>query len=156
MSYLKVLDSRGNRIPIRALREGYEGAAVGRRMRTWGLGNIGPNAILTSTLGALRARSRELARNNPNAEAGVQGFVANLTGTGIAYTEADLATVKAAILALATGQRVVTVTAADGRSMTWAQSDMDKLRGLLSEIESDIASVSGRRRYVLTTTSKGL
>lgn len=74
----------------------------------------------------------------------------------MAYTEADRETVKAAILALATGQRVVTITAADGRSTTWAQSDMDKLRGLLSEIERDIASVSGRRRYVLTTTSKGL
>ena len=83
MSYLKVLDSRGNRIPIRALGEGYEGAAVGRRMRTWGLGNIGPNAVLSSTLGTLRARSRELARNNPNAEGGIQSFVANLTGTGI-------------------------------------------------------------------------
>lgn len=74
----------------------------------------------------------------------------------MAYTEADRAAVKAAILALATGERVVSVSAADGRSTMWAQSDMDKLRGLLSEIERDIASVSGRRRYVLTTSSKGL
>ena len=74
----------------------------------------------------------------------------------MAYTEADRAAVKAAILALATGERVVTVTAADGRSTTWAQSDLDKLRVLLSEIEADISSSSGRRRHVYTTTSKGL
>ncbi|MCE5334395.1 MAG: phage portal protein [Desulfobacteraceae bacterium] len=43
----------------------------------------GPNMAVSSSLASLRARSRELTRNNLNAQAGVESYVSNLIGTGI-------------------------------------------------------------------------
>jgi hypothetical protein len=71
------------------------------------------------------------------------------------YTVADLESAKAALLALAQGARVASVGAAD-RSVQYQQADMDKLRALIADMEASIQSSEGRRRFVLTTTGKGL
>jgi lambda family phage portal protein len=81
--HLRILDSRGNKIPITALVGQYEGAATGRRMSTWGTAAIGPNASLYSSLRNLRSRSRELIRNNPLVDGGVDSDAANIIGSGI-------------------------------------------------------------------------
>jgi lambda family phage portal protein len=83
MSFLKVVDSRGNPIPSRALESAYEGAATGRRMNTWGLSSSGPNTNLFSSLRSLRSRSRTLIRNNPLADGAVGTWAANVIGSGI-------------------------------------------------------------------------
>lgn len=61
----------------------FEGAAVGRRMGLWGMNLSGPNVAVQSSMHALRSRSRELVRNNPWADSGVDSLVSNLIGTGI-------------------------------------------------------------------------
>ena len=81
--YLKIVDARGDRIPIHALGGDYEGASMGRRMSTWGVSTRGPNNTLYTSLNRLRARSRELIRNHPLMDGGVDTFVANLIGSGI-------------------------------------------------------------------------
>ena len=73
----------------------------------------------------------------------------------MAYTETDLANVTAAIIAPAKGERVVSVTAGN-RTVQYALTDLDKLRALKSEIETELGSSAGRWCFVLTTTSKGL
>ena len=83
MSYLKVVDSRGEKIPFSALQLPYEGAATGRRMSSWGTSTMGPNASLYGSLNRLRSRTRELIRNNPLVDGSVDTFVSNLVGTGI-------------------------------------------------------------------------
>ena len=80
MRYLKVLDHHGNRIPTMALGP-YEAAGFGRRLSTWGTSSAGPNSALFSSLSTLRARSRELTRNNPIADGAIDSFVSNLIGT---------------------------------------------------------------------------
>ena len=86
MRYLKVLDHRGEKIPIsRFMAAGdYEGAGTGRRMSNWGLSSTGPNTALFSSLNSLRSRSRELVRNDPQIDGGMDTLVANIVGTGIA------------------------------------------------------------------------
>lgn len=82
--YLKIVDSRGRQIPMSALYEGgYEGASSGRRMSTWGTSTAGPSSAIFSSLNTLRSRSRELIRNNPLVDGGVDSYVANLIGSGI-------------------------------------------------------------------------
>ena len=64
------------------------------------------------------------------------------------YTSADLAAVKAAIVQLATGARVVTVTYAGPpqRSVEYATVDLDKLRALQAEIQREINGTPTYRR----------
>ena len=81
--YLKIIDSNGDRIPVSAVAGAYEAASSGRRLSTWGTSTAGPNSAIFSSLSTLRARSRELTRNNPNAFAAIDSFVSNLIGTGI-------------------------------------------------------------------------
>ena len=73
----------------------------------------------------------------------------------MSYTETDLENVKTAILELATGKRVVEVSI-NGNSTRYANTDIEALKSLLSEIRAELQSASGRRRFALTTTSKGL
>jgi hypothetical protein len=73
----------------------------------------------------------------------------------MAYTQADLDNVTAAIVALARGERVVSVTAGS-RTVQYAQADMDRLRALQAEMKAEIGATAGRQRFVLTSTSKGL
>ena len=73
----------------------------------------------------------------------------------MAYTQTDLESVEQAIIALASGERVVAVEIDDKR-IEYSRADLDKLRKLRLEIMSELQSASGRKRFVLTTTSKGL
>lgn len=73
----------------------------------------------------------------------------------MAYTQVDLDSVTAAIIALARGERVVSVTAGS-RTVQYAQADMDRLRALQAEMKAEIGAMAGRQRFVLTSTSKGL
>lgn len=81
MAYLKILDSRGQK--IRAAYTGFEGAGSGRRLSTWGTTTAGPNHTLFSSLGNLRARSRELSRNDPQVDGALDCLVSNIVGMGI-------------------------------------------------------------------------
>ena len=80
---LKIVDQFGRGIPTMALVSEFEGAASGRRMGTWGTSSAGINSTLYSSLSNLRARSRELRRNNPLIDGGVDTYAANLIGNGI-------------------------------------------------------------------------
>lgn len=83
-SYLKIVDHRGRAIPKRASSTPvFEGAAHGRRMGDWGGSTAGPDAALFGSLNTLRSRSRQLVRNDPFADGGMDTLVANLVGTGI-------------------------------------------------------------------------
>lgn len=61
----------------------YEGAAGGRRLGVWGAPFTGPNAELDGSIQTLRARSRDVIRNNPHASSAIESYVANIIGTGI-------------------------------------------------------------------------
>jgi lambda family phage portal protein len=80
-----LLDAYGNKIPMRASSSsgGFNGASYTRRLGTWGTSSLGPNSVLYSNLNTLRARSRELARNDPTVSGGIDTLVANLIGNGI-------------------------------------------------------------------------
>lgn len=72
----------------------------------------------------------------------------------MAYTAEDLQRVRQAILALASGERVTSVTR-DGRTVQYAVADLDKLRALESEIVGALGPAR-RSRTRLTVTTKGL
>lgn len=61
----------------------YDGVGGGRRAVAWQVGNPGAVAALAFTQNELRAKSRDLARRNAWAAAGIEAFVANAIGTGI-------------------------------------------------------------------------
>lgn len=83
VGYLRIVDSRGNKIPVYAVSGDYEGAATGRRMGSWGVSTRGPNTSLYGSMNRLRARSRELIRNHPLMDGAIDSYVANLIGSGI-------------------------------------------------------------------------
>jgi len=82
MAYLRILDSRGNKIPI-AAQSAFEGARTGRRLGSWMTSTSGINSLISGSISSLRSRSRDLRRNNPLADGGVDSFVSDLIGTGI-------------------------------------------------------------------------
>lgn len=61
----------------------YDATGYGRRTLAWAVGNPGAVAALAYAQDELRAKSRDLARRNAWAAAGVEAFVANAIGTGI-------------------------------------------------------------------------
>ncbi|WP_127476568.1 phage portal protein [Sulfurivermis fontis] len=61
----------------------YDAAGMGRRTLAWMPGNPGAVSALATTQPALRAKSRDMARRNAWAAAGIEAFVANAIGTGI-------------------------------------------------------------------------
>jgi lambda family phage portal protein len=77
----KIVDQYGRPIPRMA--SDFEGAATGRRMGSWGTSSAGVNSTLFSSLNTLRSRSRELRRNNPLIDGGVDTYAANIIGSGI-------------------------------------------------------------------------
>jgi len=83
MGYLKIVDAGGNKIPAIRVSSDYEAAGSGRRLGSWGTSAAGPNTAIWGNLSALRSRSRQLTRNNPLAENGLESLVSNLVGTGI-------------------------------------------------------------------------
>jgi hypothetical protein len=74
----------------------------------------------------------------------------------MAYTQEDLDTVKAAILAIAAGERVVSVTI-DGETVQYQQADLMKLMDVQNEIKGELqAGMTTQKIIYYTTTSKGL
>lgn len=80
MPYLHIVDYNG--APIKA-QSAYEGASTGRRMSSWMASSSGVNSLILNSINTLRARARDLRRNNPLADGAVDSFVADLIGTGI-------------------------------------------------------------------------
>ena len=73
----------------------------------------------------------------------------------MAYSAADLTSIQAAILALATGTRLVRVTI-NGKTKEYAEADLKQLEALRNTIKSEISATAGNPRFVLTRSSKGL
>lgn len=71
------------------------------------------------------------------------------------YTQADIDSVKQAVVALAGGTRVVTVSVGD-RSVSYHAADLGKLQALLSEMSADVGSATKGGRIIGLRTSKGL
>jgi len=72
------------------------------------------------------------------------------------YTVAELESVKQAIVQLASGARVASVTK-NGRTVQYSAVDMADLRDLERDMAASIAGASRRRsRTRMTRTSKGL
>lgn len=61
----------------------FEGASTTYRMRTWGLSSAGPVSALSVSLDNLKFRSRDLTRNDPTADGGIESLVTNLIGDSI-------------------------------------------------------------------------
>lgn len=70
------------RLQLSATRR-YEGAARGRRTEHWLTGSGSANSEIERALNQLRARSRDLVRNNPYAANAVTAIAANTIGKGI-------------------------------------------------------------------------
>ena len=73
----------------------------------------------------------------------------------MAFTAADLANFEAALVALATGKAVVSVTIGD-KSISYGQRQINDVRALRDEAKTDVDIAAGRAKYVLTSTDKGL
>ena len=82
MAFLKPLMNLIHNLKILASTS-YEGASISHRMRTWGVSSTGPNNASADSLTTLRYRSRELDRNNGNANSGFDKFASTLIGRGI-------------------------------------------------------------------------
>lgn len=67
-------------------KRGYEGATRGRRGLNWTTANQSADAASATDLPILRARARDMVRNNPYAERGIRVIEANVVGTGIIPT----------------------------------------------------------------------
>lgn len=64
----------------------YDAAGHGRRMKNWRTSDSGVNAELATALSKVRARARDLERNNPYFARGLRVRSANIIGTGILAT----------------------------------------------------------------------
>jgi len=73
----------------------------------------------------------------------------------MAYTEADLESVKAAKMALATGERIARVTLGD-KTIEYSPTQLKDLGTLEAEIKANLETLSGKSRVYVTQTSKGL
>jgi hypothetical protein len=73
------------------------------------------------------------------------------------WTQADIDTLKAAILGLASGEKVQTVTygGPPARSVVYHAVDLPEMRKLLAEMVADVAQQAGGTRYRLAKTTKG-
>ncbi len=65
------------------LKRGYDGAKSNRRTQGWVASGSSANAEIESAGAKLRARSRDLVRNDPYAKRAIKALVANAIGTGI-------------------------------------------------------------------------
>lgn len=68
---------------LAAVARGYDAAGRGRRFANWRAPATSANAEVEVAAEILRARSRDLVRNNPLAANGVQVLTSNIVGTGI-------------------------------------------------------------------------
>ena len=67
----------------RPIRNSYEAAGSGRRLRSWQPGTVGPNQAIIGSLDLLRSRSRDATRNNAWIKKGINSWTSNEIGTGI-------------------------------------------------------------------------
>lgn len=74
-----------DRVALNLIRK-YEGASTGRRTDGWVTSGSSANAEIRSSLSMLRARSRQLVRDNPYANRAVGVIVGNMIGYGIMTT----------------------------------------------------------------------
>ena len=72
----------------------------------------------------------------------------------MAFTSANLTSVEAAILSLASGSRVATVTI-DGETIEYTSTTLPALLALRAQIKSDVDKAAGTARYHRLVTSKG-
>jgi len=72
----------------------------------------------------------------------------------MAYSSADLTSVEAAIVALATGERAVRVTI-NNKTIEYGQADISRLEHLRGVMQEEIASNTTGKRYRYAQTSKG-
>ena len=72
------------------------------------------------------------------------------------FTQTDYEKIKTAYIALAAGERTVTASWGGGNTRTYARADMESLRALLIEIESDIANNTGSGSYRIARSRKNL
>jgi hypothetical protein len=70
------------------------------------------------------------------------------------YTENDLTLIKQAILELAGGRRVVSLSI-NGREIRYGQAELPQLQALAIEVQNDI-NQPNQPRYSLIQSSKGL
>lgn len=63
--------------------QSFEGARMARRLASWRVGSDGINAAIRQGGDVLRARSRDLVRNNPYANNATTSFAAHAIGAGI-------------------------------------------------------------------------
>ena len=73
----------------------------------------------------------------------------------MAYTATDLQNIQTAILALARGTRVVSVSV-NGKTISYSPAQINELRALRDEIKSEIATAANQKRYCVIRTEKGL
>jgi len=71
------------------------------------------------------------------------------------YTQTNLEEIEIAILSLAQGRRVVSISM-NGRTVAYGPTDIASLKSLRKEIKTDLAKKRGRKKYALLTSSKGL
>jgi len=71
------------------------------------------------------------------------------------YTQTNLEEIELAILSLAQGRRVVSISM-NGRTVAYGPTDIASLKSLRKEIKTDLAKKRGRKKYALLTSSKGL
>jgi hypothetical protein len=75
------------------------------------------------------------------------------------WSQEDVDKLRAAVLALASGEAVQTVTYSGppSRTVMYQVQDLDKMRALLSEMVADVRNAAGTRRgYRVATTRKGM
>ena len=77
------LPVRGRKQTGLGIRNVYEAAGSGRRLKMWQPGQLGPNAAVLRDLELLRRRSRDSTRNNVWISQGIRSLVSNEIGTGI-------------------------------------------------------------------------
>lgn len=73
----------------------------------------------------------------------------------MAYTQTDLSKVESAIIALAAGERVVSVMT-NGKNIQYGPAQIEDLEKLRDTIKVELGTTSTTKRYILTSTSKGL
>jgi len=71
------------------------------------------------------------------------------------YTQTNLEEIEIAILSLAQGKRVVSISM-NGRTVAYGPADIMSLKSLRKEIRSELVKSRGRKKYALLTSSKGL
>ena len=74
----------------------------------------------------------------------------------MAYTQEDLDNIKAAIIELARGQRVVRITYSDGKTLEYQPLKLQYLKDLAADIQAQINRNTGKPSYFYATTSKGI